>query len=253
MNTLDSKRFGFGVGSAFVLINIGCGLVRLVLPKDAAIWFFNSFAHVDWTSITRWTISPWEWVIGTIEVFILGWLAGFVIAAVYNWTGRLCDAISVPKGISPELARTGKLSVLVLAIIFAGGSIARADQSEADHAAHHPKQEAKALPAPAAPATAPSETVEQLRAKIAKLEAQLKQQPGGMGGGGGMGMGMMMGGGKEGGGMGMKGMGMMGGMGGKDSPQGAGMCCCKCDGAMMMMNEQRQAPTTQPQHSHDHK
>jgi hypothetical protein len=65
-------------------------------------------------------------------------------------------------------------------------------------------------------------------------------------------VGMMMGGGKEGGGMGMKGMGMMGGMGGKDSPQGGGMCCCEMM-MTMMKGQQQKAPTTQSQHSHDHK
>jgi hypothetical protein len=132
--------------------------------------------------------------------------------------------------------------LLILGAIFIGVGNARADQSAEDHAAHHPKQDAKAISAPASPTTKPSETVDELRAKIAKLEAQLKEKSGGMG------MGMMMGGGKEAGGMGMKGMGMMGG---KDSPQGAGMSCCMCDGGMMN-NGQRQGPTTQP-HSHDHK
>jgi len=67
-----------------------------------------------------------------------------------------------------------------------------------------------------------------------------------------MGMGMMMGSGKEGSGMGVKGMGMMDG-GGKDSPQGMKVSCCICDGAMVMKDRQQKAPTTQPQHSHDHK
>jgi hypothetical protein len=96
MNTLNSKRFGLAVASTLVLVNVGCALVRLILPKETAITFFNSFTHVDWTSITRWTISPLEWVIGTIEVFILGWIGGFVIATVYNWSGSA--AISASEG-----------------------------------------------------------------------------------------------------------------------------------------------------------
>ena len=142
---------------------------------------------------------------------------------------------------------TASTVMMILAAILIGVGNARADQTAEDHAAHHPKQDAKVIAAPAAPTTKPSGTVEELRATIAKLEAQLKQKSGGMG------MGMMMGGGKEGGGMAMKGMGMMGGMGGKDSPQGAGMSCCMCDGAMMMKDQQQKPPTTQPQHSHDHK
>jgi hypothetical protein len=126
--------------------------------------------------------------------------------------------------------RAGEFSLLILAALLIGVGNARADQSAEDHAAHHPKQAANAIAAPASPTTKPSETVEELRAKVAKLEAQLKEKSGGMG---------------------MKGMGMMGGMGGKDSPQGAGMSCCMCDGGMMS-NVQRQGPTTQP-HAHDHK
>ncbi len=247
MNTLNSKRFGFAVALTLVFVNFGCLLGRLILPRETAIQFFNSFTHVDWTLMTRSTISPLEWVIGTIEVFILGWIGGFVIATVYNWSGRVCEAINAPKNVTPAVARAGKLSPLILAALLIGVGNARADQSAEDHAAHHPKQEAKAIATPATPTTRPSETVEELRAKIAKLEAQLKEKTGGMG------MGMMMGGGKEGGGMGMKGMGMMGGMGGKDAPQAAGMSCCMCDGSMMMKDGQRQSPTTQSQHSHEHK
>jgi len=110
----------------------------------------------------------------------------------------------------------------LLAAPFIGISSARADQSAEDHAAHHPKQETKAL---AVPTTRPAETVEELRTKIAKLEAQLKEKSGGMG--------------------------MMGGMSGQDSSQAGGMCCCEMMGTMK--DQQPKAPTTQPQHSHDHK
>ena len=105
MNTLNGKRFGLAVALTLVLVNIGCLLGRLILPRETAIQFFNSFTHVDWTSITRWTVSPLEWVIGTIEVFILGWIGGFVIATVYNWSGRFFHAINASNQLAGTVAR----------------------------------------------------------------------------------------------------------------------------------------------------
>jgi hypothetical protein len=57
----------------------------LTVPKEAAIRFFNSILHgVDVTSIMRWDM-PWtEMVVGVLEVFILGWLFGAVLAVLYN-------------------------------------------------------------------------------------------------------------------------------------------------------------------------
>ena len=39
----------------------------------------------------RWDMPWWEACVGVIEVFILGWLVGAVIAVLYNVTGDRND------------------------------------------------------------------------------------------------------------------------------------------------------------------
>lgn len=85
MNTLSTRRFGQALGGAFALSYLGCALVMAVVPRDAAIRFFNSLMHgLDVTPIVRWDIPLWETALGLVEIFILGWLFGAVIAALYN-------------------------------------------------------------------------------------------------------------------------------------------------------------------------
>ena len=85
MTTLSIKRFGLAVGVTFTLIRLGCDLIRVALPHETAIKFFNTLTHgVDWTPISRWSIPLWESALGLVEVFILGWLAGCIVAVLYN-------------------------------------------------------------------------------------------------------------------------------------------------------------------------
>lgn len=89
MNQLSVTRFGFGLGMASALMYLGCVVVMLTVPHEVTIRFFNSLMHgVDVTPIMRWDI-PWpEVVLGIVEIFILGWLFGAVLAAFYNLSAR---------------------------------------------------------------------------------------------------------------------------------------------------------------------
>ena len=85
MNTISVKRFGFALGSSCALLYLGCAFVMLTVPQEAALRFFNSITHgIDWTPIMRWEMPWWEMIIGVVEVFILGWLFGAVVAVLYN-------------------------------------------------------------------------------------------------------------------------------------------------------------------------
>lgn len=85
MGIINIKRFGFAMGSALALLYLGCAFVMATVPKEAAIRFFNSLLHgVDVTTIMRWDM-PWtEMIVGVLETFILGWLFGAALAALYN-------------------------------------------------------------------------------------------------------------------------------------------------------------------------
>jgi hypothetical protein len=43
---------------------------------------------VDVTTIMRWNMPLWETILGVVEIFVLGWLFGAIIAGCYNCCGR---------------------------------------------------------------------------------------------------------------------------------------------------------------------
>lgn len=85
MNNLDVKRFGFAVGTTLSLLHMGCLFVMTTAGEAGTILFFNSLLHgLDVTQIIRMRISLLEALMGFVEVFVLGWLAGATLAAIYN-------------------------------------------------------------------------------------------------------------------------------------------------------------------------
>ena len=86
MNRIYVYRMGFAVGATFATLYLGCLLVVCFNAHVNAVAFFNSFTHFfDVSSIVRTTIvSPFEFIAGLVEWFILGWLIGACIAAFYN-------------------------------------------------------------------------------------------------------------------------------------------------------------------------
>lgn len=88
INTISIRRLGFALGATSGLLYLGCVFVMLTAPQPAIVAFFNSIMH-GWNvePIMRWDTPWWEAVVGVVEVFILGWLVGAVIAVLYNVTG----------------------------------------------------------------------------------------------------------------------------------------------------------------------
>ncbi len=87
MNIINVKKFGFAVGLTGALLYLGCIIVMATVGHEGTINFFNSLLHgVDVSSIVRMNIPLWEACIGIVETFILGWLIGACIAAIYNST-----------------------------------------------------------------------------------------------------------------------------------------------------------------------
>jgi len=85
MSILSVKRLGFALGATSALLYLGCAFVMLTVPQEAAVKFFNSMTHgVDWGPVMRWDMPWWEMIIGAIEIFIVGWLAGAAFASFYN-------------------------------------------------------------------------------------------------------------------------------------------------------------------------
>lgn len=89
MHTLSISRFGFALGGACAILYVGCVFVMLTVPREAVVRFFNSIMHGwDVEPIMRWDMPWWEAFVGTLEIFILGWLFGALVAALYNVVAR---------------------------------------------------------------------------------------------------------------------------------------------------------------------
>lgn len=89
MHTINVKKFGFGTGLTAALLYIGCILVMATVGYNGTVKFFNSILHgIDTRSIIRTDVPFWEACMGIVEVFIIGWLVGACIAAIYNISSK---------------------------------------------------------------------------------------------------------------------------------------------------------------------
>lgn len=89
MQRISIRRLGFAAGATAALLYLGCVLVMLAAPRDAVVRFFNSVLHGwDVEPIMRWDMPWWEAAIGTVEIALLGWLTGALLAAFYNLATR---------------------------------------------------------------------------------------------------------------------------------------------------------------------
>lgn len=89
MDTINIKRFGLATGLTATLLYVGCILVMATVGHGGTVSFFNSILHgIDTTSIIRTDVSFWEACMGIIEVFIIGWLVGACLAAIYNISSK---------------------------------------------------------------------------------------------------------------------------------------------------------------------
>ncbi len=89
MNYINVKKFGFAVGSTGALLYLGCLIVMFIVGLEGTVRLFNSLLHgLDVTKIVRMDMPIWEAVIGIIQTFVLGWLIGACVAAIYNATTK---------------------------------------------------------------------------------------------------------------------------------------------------------------------
>lgn len=85
VGSIDVRRAGFAAGGATALFYVGCVLVMFAVPRETVVQFFNGIMHgVDVAPIMRWEMPWWEPIMGTVEIFVLGWLFGALVAVLYN-------------------------------------------------------------------------------------------------------------------------------------------------------------------------
>jgi hypothetical protein len=85
MQHINIKKFALAWGVAGAIFYLGCIILMATVGREGTILFFNSLLHgLDTSAVIRMDV-PWtEALIGLIEMFILGWLFGALIATVYN-------------------------------------------------------------------------------------------------------------------------------------------------------------------------
>jgi hypothetical protein len=87
MDSLSVRRFGFALGTTFAMTYSACALVMSLVSRESSIRFFNGILHgLDVTPIMTGEMSFGGIAVGVVEVFVLGWLLGAMIAAFYNLT-----------------------------------------------------------------------------------------------------------------------------------------------------------------------
>ncbi len=87
MQKLNVKKLGLAIGLTGVLLYFGCMILMTTVGHDGTVKFFNSLLHgLDVSTVIRMEIPLWEAGIGIVQIFILGWLTGACIAAIYNAT-----------------------------------------------------------------------------------------------------------------------------------------------------------------------
>jgi len=83
---LHANRLGCAVGATVTLFYLACMVIMMMLPRETVIVFFNSLLHgIDVGPILQMRVPGYEVVIGLISTFTLGWVAGALVAAFYNW------------------------------------------------------------------------------------------------------------------------------------------------------------------------
>ena len=89
MHELSIGRFALSLGFAFAVVYLGCVLLMAIASEQQMVAFFNSLMHgLDVEPIMRWEMAWWEMIIGVIQIFVLGWFFGALIASTYNLAGR---------------------------------------------------------------------------------------------------------------------------------------------------------------------
>lgn len=87
MLKLNVKKMGLATGLTGALLYLGCMIVMTTVGHEGTVKFFNSLLHgLDVSSVIRMEIPLLEAGIGIVQIFILGWLTGACISAIYNAT-----------------------------------------------------------------------------------------------------------------------------------------------------------------------
>nr|WKN38628.1 DUF5676 family membrane protein [Tunicatimonas sp. TK19036] len=85
MERINIRKYALAWGVSGAVLYVGCIILMASVGREGTVLFFNSILHgLDTSTIIRMNVPLVEALIGLVEMFILGWLFGALIASVYN-------------------------------------------------------------------------------------------------------------------------------------------------------------------------
>lgn len=82
---LKASALGYAFGLTVVFYYLLCMLLMWMGGAEVTATFFNSLLHgLDVHSVMRMRVPLGETLMGLILTFMLGWLAGYLVAVLYN-------------------------------------------------------------------------------------------------------------------------------------------------------------------------
>lgn len=103
MSQIYVKRFGLAFGTTGALLYLACAFLMLIIGHDATIKFFNTLLHgLDVSSIIRMDMPVFDVLNGLIQTFVLAWLIGASVAAIYNISSTITFRTASSKSSSTE-------------------------------------------------------------------------------------------------------------------------------------------------------
>ena len=83
-NELKPLRAGSALGIVSAIISLICAILFAIAPEFIMSLGNNLFHGLDLTQIAKSSISWSRVIIGIIEVFIIGFIGGWLFAVIYN-------------------------------------------------------------------------------------------------------------------------------------------------------------------------
>ncbi len=92
MAAINVTKMGLATGLTLAVGRVGCIIVFSTLGREQGIAFLNTLlCGADVGRIFQMDMSPLAAVYGIVQIFILGWLFGALLASLYNLQLGCCS------------------------------------------------------------------------------------------------------------------------------------------------------------------
>lgn len=93
MGAINVKKMGLALGLTLVVLRVGCIIVFSVVSREQAVGFLKTLlCGIDISPLLPSSVMAMQDVIyGLIQIFILGWLVGGLMASIYNLQLGCCS------------------------------------------------------------------------------------------------------------------------------------------------------------------